>query len=324
MTRGKAIPTSNRIMGNYMSNSPGFRPNAGAQRLEDIRGMYRRILMELCANRFQWDGLPDTVDVRYLELTLLRKGHALFYNDAVVGYIAVPAVAVGQTNVVDEPVAYRTIGRGVYRSQLVRPRVVRDGVVRTEGVPIWSNYMRVPDLDIIEIFSQRLAQSDRSIEIATMNLRRTRVLIGSQGQRLSLENVSRQIDEGQQTIGVGTNFDVEGIQEFNLGGDPRILEAMQVSHTREWNKCMGLLGINNANQDKKERLVADEVAANDEQVTAMKAVNLNERQKAAREISRMIGSDVTVNFRADAESMANAYRAQIMEGITNGNFDTEN
>jgi hypothetical protein len=60
---------------------------------------------------------------------------------------------------------------------------------------------------------------------------------------------------------------------------------------------MGLLGINNANQDKKERLVAAEVGANDEQVQATRNIALNARQQAAERINKLYGLSVEVDFK---------------------------
>lgn len=44
-------------------------------------------------------------------------------------------------------------------------------------------------------------------------------------------------------------------------------------------ECMTFLGIENANMDKKERLVSDEVNANNQQVIASRNIWLSERKK---------------------------------------------
>ena len=43
--------------------------------------MYKRIMSEMSMNRFSWTGLPDTVDRRYLEATLMYDGLAVSYFD---------------------------------------------------------------------------------------------------------------------------------------------------------------------------------------------------------------------------------------------------
>lgn len=280
------------VYGAHLQKGAGnTRPNAAAQREEIIRNMYRRVFVELAANRFKWEGLPDEIDVRFMELTLLRSGLSVFFKDDEFGkYFAAAATPWGMRNFIDEPIGFTITGRGAYSSRSIKA---------TDCVPIWANYTQVPDVDIIELYAQKLANLDRSIEIASKNLRRSRLLIGNKNVRNTLVNVSRQIDEGQPVIGVGTNYDTEAIKEIDMGGSPDALEKLQIARTREWNMAMGLLGINHANQDKKERLVSDEVAANDEQVTAMKFVNLNARRAAAEEISEMIGSEVKVTFHTE-------------------------
>jgi len=56
------------------------------------------------------------------------------------------------------------------------------------------------------------------------------------------------------------------------------------------------LGLNNANQDKKERLVTDEVSANDEQVMASRNIHLKARKTAADKINKMFGLNINVKF----------------------------
>ena len=57
------------------------------------------------------------------------------------------------------------------------------------------------------------------------------------------------------------------------------------------------LGINNANMDKKERMVANEVTANDEQVKASEDVMLKVREEACRQINRIFGLNISVKRR---------------------------
>ena len=62
-----------------------------------IRRMYRRVISEMCMNRFNWQGLPDTVDLRYLEQTLLLDGLCVFYFDQEFGrYMALRATGMGE------------------------------------------------------------------------------------------------------------------------------------------------------------------------------------------------------------------------------------
>ena len=63
---------------------------------------------------------------------------------------------------------------------------------------------------------------------------------------------------------------------------------------------MTYLGINNSNQEKRERLVEDEVSANNDQVNAFRNIALNARKQACEEINKMFGLNVDVEWNLDS------------------------
>jgi hypothetical protein len=159
--------------------------------------------------------------------------------------------------------------------------------------------MREPDLDIITLYSHKLAKFDRTIEIAADNMRKTKVVAASnENERLSVMNALKSIVQGDEAVFVtdGGAAMISNMQVLDLGVDAMTLPNLMIARSKLWNECMGLLGINNANQDKKERLVAAEVGANDEQVEATRRIALNARQQAAKEIGRVFGVTVTVDY----------------------------
>ena len=53
--------------------------------------LYLSRLVELSASMFDWTGLPETCDVRTLELALLGNGRAVFFkDDALDMYMTLP------------------------------------------------------------------------------------------------------------------------------------------------------------------------------------------------------------------------------------------
>lgn len=279
----------------YASIFGGFyKNNVADNRLRMLEFMYQRTLTELAANRFKWSGMPSSVNRRYLELTLFRHGLSVFFFDTDYDkFFALAGSVNNQLNFQQEPTAFLVTGAGNYRTRTVGAK---------DAVPIWANYLRIPDLDIVHIYSTKLAEIDRSIEINAKNARRNKVIISSENQRLSTENFNRQLDEGQATLRIGGAIqDLGFIQAVDLGVDPDQVVNLHILRTRIWNECMGLLGIENANQDKKERLVAAEVEANDDQTSMMRYVNLNERQSAAEKINKRFDLNVSVEYYTDEE-----------------------
>lgn len=293
----------------YSTHLNGGRRNNPANNTQVVtEQMYVRILTELCANRFKWEGLPDTVDMRFLETNLIWRGLAVFYKDADTDkYLAVQGAGSGATNFMDEPTSFTVIGPNMQAKRLPAVPVwdmTPDGDAGNrrdpECVPIWANYMRVPDLDVIYLYARKLAKLDRSIEITGDNMRKPKVVAASENERLSVINALKQITEGQDAVFVtetaGASM-MSNMQVLDLGVDPLTLPNLMVAKSKLWNECMGLLGVNNANQDKKERLVAAEVGANDEQVQATRRIALNARQQACERINALWPDlDVSVDF----------------------------
>lgn len=281
--------------------SGGRRNNPQANREVAISRMYERKLISVAANRFKWTNLPPEIDVRFMELTLTYQALSVFYYDK--RYDKFFALRGGGYNYLDmenNPTAFTVVGNN-FVSQVVSARA--DGKLARKAVPIWSNYMRTPDLDIIQIYSERLANFDRSVEINARNLRQPRAVVAQESQRLTAVNLARQIDEGNNLIQMknGTLDDLAAIKVLDLLGDPDIIEKLDIVRDRQWNKCMTLLGIDNANQDKKERLVSDEVSSNDDQTATFRYENLNSRRIACEQINKYYDLDISVEYYTEEE-----------------------
>jgi hypothetical protein len=110
---------------------------------------------------------------------------------------------------------------------------------------------------------------------------------------------------------------IQAIQVFDMGINPDTIEKLDIVRARQWNVCMGLLGIDNANQDKKERLVESEVGANDEQTDSMKFVNLNARRQAAEAINEVFNLDVSVDYNTKIAERADQLFNAAIADLTN-------
>lgn len=312
-----------------------FKNNPDDNRLSLLERMHARTMTEMCANRFEWKGFPDSVNLRYLELTLFNHALAVVFEEPNIGMLALGATQSGQLNVYGDPLGFRVYspilnryvsGDPVYMRNPNRTHVSdpvtgayiqSDPYVRDEhgekvldkntpvGIPIWANMLRIPDMDIVYLYSTALAQLDRTIEINSINARRTKVFTVGFNQQMSAMNIEKQIQSGAATIYLNDAVNVDDmIKNIDLSVDPDGIEKLSILRARLKNQASELLGINTANQDKKERLVAAEVDANDEQVLAMRNVALAERQDAARRISKQFGLKISVDFRKAPEDDA--------------------
>lgn len=262
-----------------------------------LERVYLRVLQELAVNRFKWVGLPDSVNERFLEYTLMRRGLVVMYFDTDYDeYLALQGAGAGPLNMYDDPTSFRVTGNSTF---------VGKTVDASDCVPIWANVLRAPDWDIIMTYAKKLASIDRTIDINLRNARRSRVIVTDETGQLSAQNINNQIDSGSPVITVNnTGYAMmEHWTAFDLGIHPDQIVNLQISRQRIWNECMGLMGINFANQDKRERLVSAEVGANDEQIDSMKNVILAERQRAVRQMNDKFGLSVDIKLRTELPSI---------------------
>lgn len=266
-----------------------FKPNSGLNRQRDYYNFYYNQLEELAINRFKWTGLPDTIDRRFLEVTLFRHGLSVFYFDTDFDrFLALRGAGVGQINMYDNPTQFAVHGgTGIVNKQL-NP---------DECVPIYSSYNRKVEMQTIELFASELAEISTTISINIKGMRNTHIITVPENKRLSYVNLMKQIREGDPIIwGTDSLSPDEYMNVFNLGIDKEYVLNLQVAKQKIWNECMQHLGINNANQEKKERLISGEVDANDEQVEQSKTAALNARKYAVEQINKRYGLNVCVEW----------------------------
>jgi hypothetical protein len=291
----------------HLQGTP-YANNPASNRLALIERMYQRVITELAVNRFKWTGMPGSIDLRFMEMTLFRRALSVFYKDTTYDkFFALEGAGTAFVNMMHNPTGYTVLGPNFGGKTLsaYKYEASEDKDQTKAAIPIWANSMRIPDLDIVMLYSYRLAEMDRTIEINSKNARRNKVIITPENTKLSAVNINRALDEGQDGIQVaGPMQDMAFIQAVDMGINVTDVEKMHIIRTRMWSECMGLLGIDNANQDKKERLVAAEVDANNDQTSMMRYVNLNARRTAADQINEVFGLNVEVEYFTDVDKMA--------------------
>lgn len=290
-----------------------------------IQRMYVRKLSSVAANRFKWTGLPKEIDIRFLEMTLLYFALSIFYYDNEYNkYFALRSGGYSYLNMLNNPTSFTVVGNGAFRGRTLS--ALRDTPTGKMAVPIWANYMRTPDLDVINIYATRLANLERTIEINSENARQSKFILSTQNQRLSFVNIDRQVQDGSNLIEVN-NASVDDLQFYkvlDLEIDPTSIEKLDIVRDRQWNKCMTLLGIDSANQDKKERLVADEVSANDDQTSTFRFEALNARRIACEQINDHYPDlNISVEYNTEVERMAKEAKEDAATGETDTETSTE-
>lgn len=251
-------------------------------------GEYLTRLTELSVAMFEWKNLPDTIDPRFLELTLFSDGQAVFFKDEVMGYLALQCTVNGRLNVYRIPIKRRAYAVNGYQRQLDDKN----------SVIIWNNYLHTNSILTVRNYAKRLYNLDRIIDV-NANAQKTPVLVqGTEQQRLTLLNVYQQFDGNAPVIFGDKNLDINSLKVLQTNA-PYVADKLYQLKTQIWNEALTYLGISNLNVQKKERLLSDEVIRSMGGVIASRYSRLQARREACDAINRMFGLDISCDFRDD-------------------------
>lgn len=252
-----------------------------------FRQYYNR-LVELSVSMFEWKNVPDTIDVRYLELALFGDGMAVFFKDEVLGYLALRCAIGGQLNVYRIPTMRKAYAANGYNKQLNE----------TNSVIIFNNFLHTNSMLDVELFARRLYNLDRAIDV-NANAQKTPILIQcEESQRLTLKNVYMQYEGNQPVIFGDKNLNPNSIKVLQTGA-PYVADKLYQLKVQLWNEALTYLGISNINITKKERLITDEVTRNQGGTMASRYSRLIMRKKACEEINAMFGLNIDCEYRED-------------------------
>ncbi len=273
---------------------------------------YLERLILMATSIFEWVNLPPSCDARFMEQVLCYFGKAIFFKDDQLGYLNLQVVPSGKLNVYNLPVSYRAYSTG-YTS--------RKRLDATNSVLIMNNYKMRPTLWTLQLYAKRLYEVERTIDV-NVKAQKTPILINcEENQRLTLKNLYMQYDGNQPFIFADKKvFDPESLTVLKTDA-PYIGDKLQIYKHEIWNECLTFLGIDNANTDKKERLITDEVESNQEFINTNLEIMFLTRKQAVKKINEIFGLDVDVKIRDDIklidENLRNKFNNDTEEGGEN-------
>jgi hypothetical protein len=244
--------------------------------------------MELAISMFDWKNLPETVDPRFLELTLFSNGSAIFFRDEVLGDLCLQVMLGGQLDVYRVPKQRKAYATNGYNRQLDE----------SDSVIIWNNYLRTNSMLDVEMFAKRLYNLDRAIDV-NANAQKTPVIIlCDEEERLTMKNLYMQYEGNEPFIFGDKSLNPNAIKAIRTDA-PYVADKLYDLKTRIWNEALTYLGISNVNFAKKERMISDEVIRQQGGTIASRYSRLEARREAVDKINKMFGLNIEVNYRED-------------------------
>ena len=244
-------------------------------------------LMLIARSLFKWNDLPNNMDERWIEKYLFNSGKCIFYNDPDMGYMVAGLAEQGGINCYGDPTTVYPVAENyVYRGKQL--------INNENCYIIRNNDLMLPEFPIVRQYAFKLTNIDRAIDVNIEAQKTPTIVRCSDKQRLSLKNAINQRRDNEPVIWTADNSNITDLISTLELNPPMVFKDLQIQKHMILNEVFTDFGINNANMDKKERMVANEVEANNEQVKASEDVMLKVREEACKQINRIFGTNISV------------------------------
>lgn len=249
--------------------------------------MYFRQMLTLAENVFEFENLPKYIDVAYLNKTLLRQGSVAFFKDEVLGLLALPYETIGNLDVYGRPTRIQVNGFGTKGYHKI--------LEKDEYVIMYDNNGRYPlYLDIAQM-AERIALCVRTQDINLVHQRTPRIWKTSKDKELSLKNMVNNIDSMQEDIATYEALDIEDLSVV-LAPAPYVTDKID-DHLKDlWGEFFRLIGVASLQENKKERLIVDEMMATQGGTIASRYSRFEPRKNAIEKINEKFGTDISVHY----------------------------
>lgn len=268
------------------------------------------ILVSKALDRYSFDGLPETVSERVLKLSLLYYASVCFfeYKGSI---MALPgASGTSGVTVYGDYTDCWVYGRNGFNKQIrlwlpgeeelpflaQAYMSVPEEKRKARGVWFRENEQKFPFLNLSIMFADELADSWRKVSIARKNAAVPYIIKTKQSLLETVRRMLTNRDNNEEAIVLSTgglSLDDIDIMPINVTA-----EAIKI-HTDlvEWyySQYDALCGLNsNANPDKAERLLVDEVNANNESTSCYIDSTVAYIQQGLDEVNKRFGTHITV------------------------------
>lgn len=258
----------------------------------------------LAISLFKWKGLDDIAGFgasRFLEMSLYENGRACFLKDEKLGYLALKVNPSDKLNVYNLPEKVMAWSIGYNRT------LPFDNVVY-----IMNNELELPTSRTLSLFAYRLYETERTID-TNLIAQKTPILIeGDTKTILTLKNVYMQYSGNTPFIFGNKQFDISNKLNVLKTDAPYLVDKLELHKHEIWNEALTYLGIDNANTDKKERLITDEVESNNDLISYYLNCFYKTRKQACDLINERYDLNIEIELNKEITNLLNVSKNDII------------
>lgn len=260
-------------------------PNSAIDREEEILSEY----INLAIKRFKWSNLPKGLTSDRLEEMLISHGLLGGYINETGLLTILPMYGISNVNIYNEHVRYRLCGfNGTNTEKDI------DEVCRLKNNSTCTN-----DIDTLRSFAKRINDIERTQEVNLFQQNIPKIISSTRDGILTAKNIINKISKFKLVVFTKEKGLTQQLKQEDVlyTSAPYLLDKLADYENFYRNKALSFLAINNANTDKKERLLVDEVNANNDLLNTILDMMYETRQEFCEDVKAKFGIDIKVEKR---------------------------
>ena len=267
--------------------------------LEAYAAFHRKELRGFLWNAYEWDGMPETIDLRFFNDQVLFNGYGTCF-DWKDGNFYCTNGAISGLDRYYRPTDF--VSSNIYFKDVHR-KIGKDCVVCYNTL----NYQHPQEdscRDLVDIFAYRLAELDLSIDTSVRNSRVCIIpVVNDDKEAIRTAEVLKKMYAGEPAaLAFKTAFSNTDVQIFPIKAKDNIVVAELADARRNiMADFYSYLGINTIAVDKKERTNLAEMGSNKTQLLINGDRMLEARQVFCDEMKKVYGLDISVRLKEAKE-----------------------
>lgn len=244
--------------------------------------------LNLAINRFSWDGLPPGLTSERLEEMLISYGTlGAFQGDTML--LILPLFGTNKVNIYNEHTDFRLVG---FNGQEYTKAA--DDIVKLK-----NNHLGSEDLSTLQLYAKKIDDIEQTQDVNLFQQCIPKLIGTTKDGILTAKNIINQIKQYKFVVltkakGIEQQLKKEDILDNTA---PFLLDKLSDYENFYRNKVLTFLGINNANTDKRERLITSEVDANNDYIQINIDLMYDMRKKFCEDVNAKFSTNITVKKR---------------------------
>lgn len=248
--------------------------------------MYLRQMLALAENVFSFKNLPEFIDVAYMNKVLTREGAIAFFKDDVLETVTcLPFSSIDKRDMFGRPTAITVNGDDNYRLTLNKGEFV----IMYDNNGKYALY-----LDICQM-AERIALAVRTADVNVYQQRTPRFWKTTKDSEESLKHALNDVDSLVEKV---VTYDTISFDNDNgvLAPAPYVTDKLHAHLDKLWAEFYRLIGVSNLQEQKRERVIVDEMVASQGGTIASRYSRFEPRKRAIEEINKKWGLNIEVQY----------------------------